>query len=280
MRLDSHHHFWNYLPSEYPWIDDQKKSLQRDFGPPELQAVVDPTGIDRVISVQARQTLEETRWLLEIAEQHSLVAGVVGWVPLVSEELRGLLERWTKHPKLKAVRHVVQDEPDDRFLLGDAFQRGIKTLNDFGLVYDILIFAKHLETTIEFVDRHPQQAFVLDHIAKPTIRRNAFDQAWAKHIRELAKRDQVACKFSGVATEVRENDWDINLIRPYWETVLEAFGPRRLMFGSDWPVCLLKTDYRRWVQTVEKLTASLSTDEQEWFWKSTATQWYHLDPLT
>ncbi len=276
MRIDSHHHFWNYSVGEYGWIDEQKSVLRRDFGPSDLKQVMAESQIDRVVSVQARQTLEETHWLVELAKQNSFIAGVVGWVHLASDEVVKDLESLSADKELKAIRHVVQDEPDDRFLLGEAFNRGVALLKRFNLVYDILIFAKHLPATIQFVDRHPNQQFVLDHIAKPTIDSRRFDDAWGKNLRELARRENVACKFSGVVTEVRDAAWTIDQIRPYWETALEAFGTDRLMYGSDWPVCLLKSDYRTWALTAEGLASELSSSSQEAFWSGNAERCYSL----
>jgi len=277
MRIDSHHHFWNYSPTEYGWINDQMSVLRRDFGPKDLQHVMAESKIDRVVSVQARQTLEETKWLIDLAKDNPFIAGVVGWVPLANDQITAELESLSAHKKLKAVRHVVQDESDDRFILGDAFNRGISQLKRYNLVYDILIYARQLPASIEFVDRHPEQQFVLDHIAKPTIHRDLFDDEWARNMRELGRRKNVACKFSGVATEVHDPEWTVDTIRPYWDVALEAFGPKRLMYGSDWPVCLLKTDYRRWVSAVEELTSKLSAHEQASFWSQTAIQAYSLE---
>jgi L-fuconolactonase len=278
MKIDSHHHFWNYLPAEYPWIGGHLSVLKQDFGVAELSAVAKPHGIERVISVQARQSVAETQWLLDIAKTNEIVAGVVGWVPLLEANLSEFLEQFSSNSKLKGVRHVVQDEPDDEFILGTAFNHGVAKLREFGLVYDILIFAKHLKASIEFVDRHPEQLFVLDHIAKPTIFGKQFDSVWQTDLRELAKRENVACKFSGVATEVRDESWSLEVIEPYWQTALEAFGAQRLMFGSDWPVCLLKSDYGRWVGAAAKLSSQLSPDEQSWFWSKSAQRWYALNP--
>ncbi|MCA9128520.1 MAG: amidohydrolase family protein [Planctomycetales bacterium] len=276
MRIDSHHHFWNYSPEQYPWIGPGMAVLRSDYGPRQLQAEINATGINSVVSVQARQSIEETDWLLEIATDHEFVAGVVGWLPLADDSLRSELERLVASPKLKALRHVVQDEPDDQFILGREFNLGVGLLKQFDLVYDILIFAKHLSNTVRFVDQHPEQQFVLDHIAKPTITAESFDDQWAADLRELAKRENVACKFSGVVTEVRQGHWSIETIRPYWVVALESFGPRRLMFGSDWPVCLLQTDYVRWVHTVQQLASELSTTEQDQFWRGTALATYKL----
>ncbi len=277
MRIDSHHHFWNYSPTEYGWINHQMSVLKRDFAPSDLQQIMTESKIDRVVSVQARQTLEETRWLIELAKENPIIAGVVGWVPLASEQLEAELDSLSVHKQLKAVRHVIQDEPDDRFILGEAFNRGISQLKRHNLVYDILIYARQLPASIEFVDCHPDQPFVLDHIAKPSIHRDWLDNEWAKNIRELGRRKNVACKFSGVVTEVHDPEWSVDTIRPYWDVAMEAFGPKRLMYGSDWPVCLLRTDYRRWVSAVEELASKLSADEQACFWSQNAIKAYSLD---
>ncbi|MCR9294374.1 MAG: amidohydrolase family protein [bacterium] len=276
MRVDSHHHFWNYSPEQYGWISEQMQPLQRDFGPADLSILADQTKINGVVSVQARQTIEETRWLLEIARKQPLVWGVVGWLPLRSKDVESIIEEWTHDEYLKSARHVVHDEPDDAFILGEDFNRGVSLLKNYGLVYDILIFAKHLKNTIEFVDRHPEQMFVVDHIAKPNIRADQFDETWKRDLIELGKRPHVTCKFSGVVTEVRDADWDVELLRPYWDSALEAFGADRLMFGSDWPVCLLRSSYQDWVRTVEQLASSLSHDEQSAFWAQNAIRTYSL----
>ncbi|RMF44034.1 MAG: amidohydrolase [Planctomycetota bacterium] len=276
MKVDSHHHFWIYSPEEYGWIREDMDRLRRDYLPADLQTEIRSAGIDAVVSVQARQSEAETDWLLELAQQHDFIRGIVGWAPLRDEDVAQKLERWSHAQHFKGVRHVVQDEPDREFPLGDAFNRGVSILKNYGLVYDILIYHYHLPVAIEFVDRHPEQPFVLDHIAKPEIRRGRFDTAWAGNMRELARRENVTCKFSGVATEVRDAEYDIDLIRPYWETALEAFGPRRLMFGSDWPVCLLRIEYADWVNMVRQLAQGLSDDEQQWLWGKTAQQAYRL----
>lgn len=276
MRIDSHHHFWNYSPEQYGWISRDMEILRRDFTPADLQQVIEAAGVEGVVSVQARQSVEETQWLLELASQHDFIRGVVGWLPLMAKGVRSDIERLSLFSELKGVRHVVQDEPDDAFLLGSDFNRGVALLKEFDLVYDILIFAKHLPNTLEFVDRHPEQRFVLDHIAKPTIRSGEFDQRWATDLKELAKRPQVTCKFSALVTEVRDSLWSVDLLRPYWDTALEAFGTPRLMFGSDWPVCLLRSDYTRWVAAVEALSAGLSPGEQRDLWSQTAIRTYRL----
>ncbi len=276
MRIDSHHHLWNYSAEQYAWITPQMSRLQRSFAPVDLERELSANGIAGAVAVQARQSLEETRWLLETASENPVIQGVVGWLPLADRTISGVLEQWSQHELLKSIRHVVQDEVDDAFLLRADFNAGISLLKDFNLVYDILIYAKHLAHTITFVDQHPDQPFVLDHIAKPTIRQARFDQPWAEHIRELAKRPQVTCKFSALVTEVRDAEWTEELLRPYWDVVLEAFGPQRLMFGSDWPVCLLRSEYTRWVATVEAFSCTLSATEQAAVWGGTAIRTYQL----
>ncbi len=282
-KIDSHHHFWRYDPLEYGWIDETKAILQRDYLYEDLAREMQASDVVGVVSVQARQSLLETDALLEIARQNrgvlgvnSGVLGVVGWVPLASPAVADDLDRYADETMLKGVRHVVQDEPDDAFILGAQFNRGVAKLESRGLVYDILIYARQLAPSIEFVDRHPQQMFVLDHIAKPTIQANQFDDSWEEHLRELARRDNVSCKFSGVATEVRDSDWSIESIRRYWDVALESFGPDRLMYGSDWPVCLMRTHYTRWVDVVAELVRELSFDEQANFWRENATRIYRL----
>src|SRR5260221_6107907 len=204
--LDSHHHFWRYSPAEYGWIDDSRTALRRDFLPADLKPEIDVVGIEGVVSVQARQSLQETRWLLELADQHDFIRGVVGWVPLVSPTVAGDRDPLDAHPKLRAVRHVLQDEPDPDYMLRSDFNEGIWTLERFGLAYDILIYERQLPQAIRFVDRHPRQVFVLDHIAKPRVRDN-LSSPWDENIRELARRENVYCKISGVATEADWQGW-------------------------------------------------------------------------
>ncbi|MEO6740656.1 MAG: amidohydrolase family protein [Chthoniobacteraceae bacterium] len=275
MKIDSHHHFWKYSTAEYPWIGDSMAALRRDFLPEHLQAEIAAAGIDGVVSVQARQSVRETEWLLSMADVNPFIKAVVGWVPLAKPDVRNTLAAFAANPKFRAVRHVVQDEPDDRFVLGADFNRGVSALRDFGLVYDILIFERQLAASIEFVDRHPKQVFVLDHIAKPRIKENAIEP-WRKNIRELARRQNVYCKVSGMTTEADYGKWSEEQLRPYFDTVLEAFGPKRLMFGSDWPVCLVASNYLRWVETVHRFAAKLSADEREWLFGKTAVQAYKL----
>jgi L-fuconolactonase len=274
MKIDSHHHLWAINDTDYVWMGEEHAVIRRDFLAPELDAVLDESGIDGTVAVQARQMIEETEFLLGIADANPRIKAVVGWVPLLENGGEPWLEKFSSHPKLKGVRHVVHDEPDDDFILRPDFNEGIRNLKPYGFTYDILIFWKHLPQTIRFVDMHPQQPFVVDHIAKPRIAAGNFDNEWAAGIRELAKRGNVSCKASGMLTEVRGSQWDVDLLRPYLDTVYEAFGPQRVMFGSDWPVCLLRSSHTGWTRVCENLTSAHSASEQSAFWGGNAGKFY------
>ena len=242
MRIDAHQHFWRYNAQEYDWIDDSMSTLRRDSLPRDLKPELDAAGFHACIAVQARQTLEETRWLLELADEHPFIAGVVGWVDLRGEDTRDQLAEYSKNPKLVGIRHIVQAEPDDRFLLRADFLRGIAALEEFDLAYDILIYPRHLPVALEFVHRFPKQRFVLDHLAKPVIKAQTLEP-WAADIRALAKFPNVFCKLSGMVTEADWKLWKPKDFKPYVETALECFGSDRLMIGSDWPVCTVAGSY-------------------------------------
>lgn len=276
MRIDAHHHFWKYNAEEYGWIHPTQKILMQDFLPDHLRQETHPLGITGVVSVQARQTLEETRTLLSYADQYTFILGVVGWVPLQSpNQLRPILDSLVTHPRFKGVRHVIQDEPDDAFILRSDFNEGVTILKEYGLAYDILVFHRHLPNVISFIDQHPHQIFILDHVGKPDIAHHRLEP-WRTHIREIAKRDHVYCKISGMVTESTDG-WTVEDLQPYWETVLECFGPSRLMFGSDWPVCLCRSSYKRWWEVVYAWSLTLSQDEQTSLLGKTACTVYRLD---
>ncbi|MFL6354868.1 MAG: amidohydrolase family protein [Bryobacteraceae bacterium] len=275
IRIDAHHHFWTYSPAEYGWIGDSMAAIRRDFLPEHLDPELRGCGIAGVVSVQARQTLEETQWLLALASQSDFILGVVGWVPLVASDVRDIIGSLVGQGRLKAVRHVLQTEPDDQYMLRDDFNHGIDSLREFGLAYDILIFERHLSQTIRFVDRHPKQIFVLDHIAKPRIRDHVVS-AWRENLCSLAERPNVYCKLSGMVTEADYKTWTKKDLAPYFDTVLQAFGPQRLMFGSDWPVCLVAVTYRGWFNLVSEQIAALSDAERDAILGGTAIRVYRL----
>ncbi len=274
MLIDAHHHLWKHNERDYDWMNsDALRPLRRDFLVDDLVTATQSSEVHRTIAVQACQNVVETNWLLDVAAHNPLVGGVVGWVPLCSPDLMGVLNQLATEPKLKGVRHVLQDEPDEFFMLRDDFNRGVACLKDFGMVYDILVFERHLAQSIDFVDRHPEQVFVLDHVAKPRIREGILSP-WDQRIRDLAKRENVYCKVSGMVTEADWLGWKVEKLRPYFDVVLGAFGPTRLMFGSDWPVLNLAGDYSAWVDSFRALIADLSPDERERISSGTAREVY------
>ncbi|HAY75783.1 MAG TPA: amidohydrolase [Opitutae bacterium] len=275
MKIDSHHHFWKYDPVTYSWMNDSMGILKRDYQPEDLKEVIDSAKIDGVISVQADQSMRETEDLLKHASERSFIRGVVGWFPLAEPELDGLLESYATNPLLKGVRHVVQDEADDQFILGDAFNKGIRRLKTYELVYDILIYERQLGPSIEFVDRHPDQVFVLDHVAKPRIG-DQIMEPWRAQMFELAKRENVYCKLSGMATEANWQNWTKDDLWPYAEVAMEAFGPTRMMFGSDWPVARLAVEYGDWVGLCREFISTLSDSEQAMIEGEVAIRAYDL----
>jgi L-fuconolactonase len=274
MRIDAHHHFWRYTPAEYGWIDDAMASIRRDFLPADLAPAIAASGIDAVVSVQARQTLAETEFLLEQAAAHSWIAAVVGWVPLTDSAIADILVRLAAHPRLKGVRHVLQAEPD-AYMDRPDFNAGLAQLTALNLTYDILVYHAQLPAAVRLVDRHPNLVFVLDHIAKPAIRTGEL-QPWARDLAELARRPNVFCKLSGVVTEADYKTWTWDQILPYLDTALEAFTPARLMFGSDWPVCRVATTYGDWVRTVERFASTLSVNERQAIFHDAAARVYRL----
>lgn len=275
MKIDSHQHFWNYSAAEYPWIGPGMERLARDYLPADLAAVAGAEGVEGSVAVQARQSLAESRWLLGLAEENPFIRGVVGWVDLRSEGVSTVLAELSAHGKFVGVRHVVQDEPDVRFLLGAEFVRGVRQLHAFGLTYDLLLYPPQLPAAVELVGMLPEQPFVLDHLAKPRIKTGAIEE-WQRDIEALARHDNVCCKVSGMVTEAAWRGWKAADFRPYLDVVLEAFSPERLMFGSDWPVCLLAGDYPEVVGIVGDFFSPLSAAEQDQIWGGTARRFYGL----
>ena len=272
MKLDAHQHFWSYDAAQYPWIPPGSP-LHRSWLPDALAVLQKPLGFDGSIAVQARQVVEESDWLLGLADQHETVKGVVGWVDLRSDRVEADLERLAQHPKFVGVRHVVQEEPDDDFMLGQDFQRGISKLAAYGLTYDILIYPKQLAAAIRLAENFPAQPFVLDHIAKPPIKAGTIEP-WAKQIRRLAHLPNVDCKVSGMLTEADHQAWKPEQFRPYLDVVFEAFGPARLMYGSDWPVCLFAGSYEQSFRLVDDYTRSLTDAERAGLFGGNAAAFY------
>lgn len=260
MTIDAHHHLWRYSAAEYGWIDESMKELRRDFAPQDLQRELTAANVDGSVVVQARQSDEETRWLLSLANKTPQILGVVGWADIAAEGFEKQVEQLARERRLVGLRHVVQAEPEG-FLDGAVFNRGIRAIHGAGLVYDILIYERQLEEATHFVDRHPEQPFVLDHIAKPKIAVGELEP-WRSRITELARRPNLFCKVSGIVTEADPRSWKHEQLRPYLDVVVDTFGPQRLMAGSDWPVCLVGTSYKGWWDLLRNYFAGFSEHER------------------
>ncbi|MDO6605539.1 amidohydrolase family protein [Arenibacter palladensis] len=276
MIIDSHQHFWKYSPVKHAWINEQMSVIRRDFLPSDLKPVYLKNGVDGCVAVQADQTLAETDFLLEHAHNNAFVKGVVGWVDLRSADVDKDLEKYAKDKHLKGYRHIVQEEADHNFMLRPDFLRGISKLEQYGAVYDILIFPHQLGATLELVKKFPNQKFVIDHIAKPYIKDGFYD-GWAIMMKEVAKHENVYCKISGMITEADFKNWTPEQIHPYMLLALEAFGPERCMYGSDWPVCLVAGTYTQVKELTTNFISSLSSTEQAAIMGQTAVDFYGLE---
>jgi len=273
-RIDAHHHLWHYRASEFGWIGEEMATLRRDFLVDDLRRAAQLAGISGTVVVQARESLDETRWLLECARSSPIVCGVVGWAPLSSEKLPEILGGVDHADKLVGFREIVQGKPNG-YLDQPDFNRGIRELTALGLTYDILIYEHQLVEAARFVDRHPRQRFVLDHAAKPKIAIQEVEP-WRRHCHELAQRPNVACKLSGLVTEAHWKHWTRETLEPYIDVCVEAFGPQRLLAGSDWPVCLLACGYSQWWKLLEDYFAGFSDDEVRMIFGGNAKSFYQL----
>lgn len=273
--IDAHHHLWRYKAADFPWMGEGMEVLRRDYLTNDLEEVAHGAGVSGTIAVQARQSIEETEWLSDLASRSPLIQGVVGWAPLVDANIAPQLERFATLPKIKGMRHILHDEADPLYMLREDFQRGLSLLKNYGLRYDLLIFESHLPQAIALVDRHPEQIFIVDHIAKPRIRERRLSP-WRENLKELSRRENVYCKLSGVVTEAEWNCWTEEDLKPYFEIVLEAFTAQRTMFGSDWPVLTLAATYERWIATVRNFIAKMSQSEQGRILAGTAVEAYGL----
>lgn len=275
MRIDAHQHFWRFDPVRDAWITDEMKVLRRDFLPGELEGALQAAGMHGCVAVQAVTSEVETLFLLELAERHDFVKGVVGWVDLCADDVAERLERYSASPMLRGMRHIVQAEADD-YLERNDVTRGIAAVGAAGLTFDILVYARQLPAALSLVDRLPEQPLVVDHLAKPGIR-EGIREPWATHMRALAEHPNVCCKLSGMVTEADWSGWRPEDLTPYLDVVFEAFGPRRLMFGSDWPVCLLAAEYPEVLEVVASYASSLTPEEQRALFGGTAIRFYALD---
>ncbi|MEL0456521.1 amidohydrolase family protein [Flavobacteriaceae bacterium SZ-1-7] len=275
MIIDSHQHFWKYEPVKHDWIDDDMAIIRKDFMPSDLKNVYVVNGVDGCVAVQADQTLAETDFLLDLASKNDFIKGVVGWADLRSNDIEMVLEKYSRFEKLKGFRHVVQGEPDHNFLLRPNFLRGIKALENLNFTYDILVFPHQLGAVLEFVKGFPNQKFVIDHIAKPYIKDGFFD-GWATLMKEIAKCENVYCKVSGMITEADFHTWTEAQLQPYLNLVFNAFGTKRIMYGSDWPVCLVAGTYTQVKAIITTFINELSETEKEAVMGKNAIEFYDL----
>ncbi|HKW57667.1 MAG TPA: amidohydrolase family protein [Candidatus Acidoferrum sp.] len=273
--VDAHQHFWRYHPTRQAWITEEMAMLKRDFLPKEFAAECDANGITASVAVQTDQSEDETSFLLDLAEQNQRIAGVVGWVDLESPGVEERLRHFSSYAKLRGLRHIAQSEPDDRFLVKPTFIRGISRLREFRLTYDMLIYPRQLPAAIELASRFPDQPFVLDHLAKPDLKIKSLD-SWAAQIHDFARNKNVFCKLSGLVTEARWKLWKPEDFAPCLDVAFEAFGPDRLLFGSDWPVCLLAASYRQVMQIIENYVNAHAARHRECIFGGNAIRFYGL----
>ncbi len=275
MIIDAHHHLWKFNKSDYPWMDESMSVLQKDYMPADLEPQLAVGGVTGTIAVQARQKLEETAWLLDMAGRYPFIKGVVGWVDICSENLTRQLDEYSGHPLLVGVRHVIQDEPDEDFMLRPAFIRGMEKLVHHNLTYDLLILPKHLTKAVDLVSLFPDQRFALDHLAKPHIKEGTLDP-WREDMAELAIHPNVWCKISGMVTEAHPEQWQYEDFLPYLDTVLELFGPDRLMLGSDWPVCRMAAEYEQVMDIPMRYFQGMGPVEKEKIFRLNCIECYEL----
>ncbi len=275
LKIDSHQHFWHYHAQTHQWIDDRMSLLRRDFTPEQLSQLLAAHNIEGSVAVQVDQSESETEFLLQLADRHDFIKGVVGWIDFQSPKIDRRLEHFTRFPKLKGFRHIVQSEPDDSFLLRDAFMNGIAQLSKYHYTYDILIYPRQLPATLMFVNQFPQQKFVVDHLAKPNIKDAEFE-SWAELIQELAQYPNVYCKVSGMVTEADWQRWNYSNLEKYLEHVFSCFGTDRIMYGSDWPVCLLAASYAQVAEVFHTFVKGLHPETQDQLWGGNAVNFYQL----
>jgi len=274
MKLDSHQHFWKYSPQQHNWIDDSMVSLKRDFLPNDLEPHLIENKIEACVVVQADQSEKETEFLLELATQYEFIKGVVGWVDLRAKNVEERLQFYSQNQYFKGVRHIVQSEKQD-FLLDPAFQNGIGKLGNLNLTYDLLIYSHQIEAAIKLVSQFPNQKFVLDHLAKPNIKNGKIDP-WKNQIQRLAQFSNVSCKISGMVTEADHSQWKPSDFIPYLDIVFDAFGENRILFGSDWPVCLLAASYQEVYQLITDYTANFSLEQRDKLFGANAERFYNI----
>jgi L-fuconolactonase len=275
MIIDAHQHFWRYNAERHGWITDDMAVIRRDFLPKELEQIYRHNDIDGCVAVQVDQTEGDTGYLLAFSRMYDFIRGIVGWVNLQAPNIKERLEYYADESKIKGFRHIVQGESDPNFLSGQDFCRGIGHLSSYNFTYDILVRHHQLTQVEPFVVKFPKQLFIIDHIAKPAIASHEIKQ-WETHMRAIAKHENVYCKLSGMVTEADFNNWTYDQLAPYIDVVLDAFGPSRLVYGSDWPVCLVAASYEEQFGVVQKAIEKLSPAEKKQILGENAIRFYHL----
>lgn len=278
MRIDSHQHFWKYDPTKQGWIDSTMGAIKQDFLPENLFPELVAHDLDGSVVVQAEESFRETAWLLDLCSEEEKIKGVIGWADLSSDDLDRDLDQFAASEKLKGYREVLQAKSPSYFLKPE-FIRGLTKIGKRGYSYDLLVFSSQLEEATELIKRSPEQPIVIDHLAKPNIKLGTW-RDWKKSMSLLSEREYIFCKLSGMITEADWKSWKADDLRPYLEICLELFGPNRLMFGSDWPVCLLAGTYSEVVKIIEDFVSPLSPDEKELIWGKTACNFYNIKPNT
>ena len=275
MRIDTHQHFWIYDKDRDSWITEEMSVIQRNFLPNDISQTLKNNNIDGVVAVQASQSHQETYFLTELSQVYKMIKGVVGWVDLRSSQIEAYLEEFRKHDIIKGFRHVIEGEPDGDFLIKDDFLRGIESLTAFDYTYDLLIRPHHYQSTLECVRSNPNQKFMLDHMAKPSIKTKEFED-WAVFIEALSNFPNVYCKISGLVTEADWKNWELDHFTPYINHVINSFGKDRICFGTDWPVCLIAASYEQCIEIVQAKMKDFTSEELEQFWGLNAVKFYNL----
>ncbi len=273
--IDAHVHFWKYNAIKDAWITDEMALLQRDFFPQDLKPVLQENGVTGIVAVQADQSEKETEFLSQLANKNPFIKGIVGWVDLQNKNVEDRLLYWSEYPVIKGLRHIVQAEADG-FLKKEAFLNGIKLLKNFDFTYDILIYPNQLKEAIQFVNKFPNQKFILDHCAKPCIRDQKINE-WEIEIKEIAQNENVYCKVSGLVTEAKWNEWKTEDLHSYLDVVFEFFGTDKILFGSDWPVMLLSSTYSKWKKLIEEYMLQFSDEEKQKVFDTNAIKFYNLN---
>jgi L-fuconolactonase len=273
--IDSHQHFWKVGRFDYPWMSSDLGVLYRDYLPEDLTPILAANGVEKTVLVQASNSVEESRWLLELAREHEFIAGVVGWVDLMSPNVTAQLQELTAHPKFKGIRHLVESESADDWLIQPAVLSGLRELSRYRLSYDLLVHTRHLKYVLRVVESCPELAFVIDHLAKPPVAKNEINE-WSAALKPIAAYPNVHCKLSGLVTEANWTSWQTDDLRPFVDFALKLFGPERLIFGSDYPVCLLAASYDRVLDAFQEILKGLSDADREQIFSKNAARFYRL----